>query len=107
MTAITSSSTTKVSISELETACSLTQLTQAADSHATHHLYAIYTLGATPEVLQAAYETHKEYQRPAFDAPGEITEKNWKDHLGDEKYVVILTSLCDSSRESLATTVHM
>ena len=49
------------------------------------HLYDIYTLGAPPEVLEAAYETHVEYQRPAFDSPGEITEINWKDHLGDEK----------------------
>lgn len=56
-----------------------------AASHATHHLYAIYTLGAPPEVLDAAYETHVEYLRQAFDSPDEITELNWKEHFGNEK----------------------
>lgn len=50
-----------------------------------HHLYAIYTLGATPDVLEAAYETHVVYQRPLFPSPSEVTESNWKKHLGDEK----------------------
>ena len=56
-------------------------------SHATHHLYAIYTLGASSEVLEAAYQTHVKYQRPSFDSPTDITESNWISHLGDELYV--------------------
>ena len=61
-------------------------------SHSTHHLYAIYALGATPELLDAAYKTHVDYQRPAFDSPEEITENNWKNFFGDEKYVDNITN---------------
>ncbi|EKM51649.1 uncharacterized protein PHACADRAFT_261904 [Phanerochaete carnosa HHB-10118-sp] len=51
-------------------------------------------MGASPEVIRAAYETHTVYQRPAFLAPETtgtketvvITESNWKDFLGDERY---------------------
>jgi hypothetical protein len=51
----------------------------------THHLYAIYTLGAPGKVLEAASETHVSYQRPAFDSPGEVTESNWLSHFEDER----------------------
>ena len=54
-------------------------------SHATHHLFAIYALGADEALLKAAYATHTVYLKPAFDSPNEITESNWKDHMGDEK----------------------
>ena len=40
--------------------------------------------------MKAAYQTHVIYQRVLFDSPGEITEMNWKDHLGDEKYAVLV-----------------
>lgn len=56
-----------------------------ARSHVSHHLYAIYTLGAPAKVLEAAYHEGAVYQRPAFDPPEEITEANWKDHFDDEK----------------------
>ena len=69
------------------------------DSHAAHHLLAIYAMGAPKKLLEAAYETHVVYQRPAFPSPEEpdtkpqgddfkkviIDEKNWKDYLGDER----------------------
>jgi len=55
-------------------------------SHACHHLFALYALGALPSLLDAAYHTHTSYQRPAMDSPEDITLNNWKDHLGDEKY---------------------
>lgn len=61
-----------------------------ARSHATHHLFAIYALGAPPSLLEAAYATHTVYQRNVADSPEEITSDNWKDHFGDEKYVVLL-----------------
>lgn len=63
-------------------------LTQLISSHATHHLYAIYTLGAPGDVLRAALESHAVYQRPAFASPEEITDSNWKEHFGDEQYVM-------------------
>ncbi|KAH8115154.1 hypothetical protein DFH11DRAFT_1688725 [Phellopilus nigrolimitatus] len=55
-------------------------------NHASHHLYAIFALGAPSEVLEAAYKTHVDYQKPAFDSPEDITGSNWKEHLGDERY---------------------
>lgn len=56
-------------------------------------------MGANAEVLRAAYQTHVVYQRPAIptpelpdvkDAPTKliINESNWKDFLGDERFVV-------------------
>ena len=61
-------------------------------SHATHHLYAIYTLGAPGDVLHAALESHAVYQRPAFASPGEITDANWTEHFEDEQYVMTVLS---------------
>ena len=56
-------------------------------SHAAHHLLAIWSLGAPGPVIEAAYATHCEYQRPAFAAPGLINNHNFYKHLGDERYV--------------------
>ncbi|KAI0085240.1 hypothetical protein BDY19DRAFT_896974 [Irpex rosettiformis] len=61
-------------------------------NHASHHLLAIYAMGADSELLKAAYETHVVYQKPAFPPPEDkkidtiIDDSNWKDHLGDERY---------------------
>ena len=65
-------------------------------SHATHHLLAIYAMGANPLLLKGAYETHVAYQRPAFPSPETeeharaetklvIDQSNWKEYLGDER----------------------
>jgi Questin oxidase-like len=43
-------------------------------------------MGASSELLDAAYETHKVYQRKAFQSPEPITTENFADHLGDKKY---------------------
>ncbi|EJD01363.1 uncharacterized protein FOMMEDRAFT_111131 [Fomitiporia mediterranea MF3/22] len=55
-------------------------------NHLTHHLYAIYTLGSPPKVLEAAFESHAVYQREAIEPPNEITESNWIEHFDDERY---------------------
>ncbi|KAG8892815.1 hypothetical protein FRC01_013942, partial [Tulasnella sp. 417] len=59
-------------------------------NHLTHHLFAAYAMGCSPEpvrqVLSAAYKLHADYQRPAFQSPSEITEKNWTEHLGTKDY---------------------
>ncbi|EKM51648.1 uncharacterized protein PHACADRAFT_212279 [Phanerochaete carnosa HHB-10118-sp] len=57
-------------------------------NHASHHLLAIYTMGASAEVIREAYQTHVAYQRPAKDhfIAATIDEKNWKEHVGNEKY---------------------
>lgn len=67
-------------------------------SHSTHHLLTLWTMGTGPVLLKAAYETHAVYLDPAFQPPvrgdvenqpskGIINEANWKEHLGDERYV--------------------
>jgi hypothetical protein len=53
-------------------------------SHSTHHMLAIYALGASPEIIEDAYSRH-DYLKPAFDSPEPITEKNFNEHLGDER----------------------
>ena len=57
----------------------------AYTSHASHHLLAIYAMGAKSETIKAAYETHVVYQKPAFGSPDGIDQSNWKEHLGDEQ----------------------
>lgn len=56
-------------------------------SHAAHHVLAIWALGAPGPVIEAAYATHCEYQRPAFASPTPINNHNLYKHLGDERYV--------------------
>ncbi|KAH7914911.1 hypothetical protein BJ138DRAFT_1170289 [Hygrophoropsis aurantiaca] len=55
-------------------------------NHAAHHLLAIWALGASAPIIDAAYKTHCDYQRPAFESPHDINYKNFRDHLGDQKY---------------------
>ena len=64
-------------------------------------------MGASGAVIDAAYATHCEYQRPAFESPEDITRENFNKHLGDEGYVVpgTLRSTLASSR--VATTLHI
>jgi hypothetical protein len=57
-------------------------------SHATHHVLAIYTLGASPEIIEDAYKTAHDHLLPAIVPPDPITEKNFTEHLGDERSVV-------------------
>ncbi|KIO26252.1 hypothetical protein M407DRAFT_24468 [Tulasnella calospora MUT 4182] len=59
---------------------------QGFHNHLTHHLFAAYAMGCSPEVLSAAYKLHADYQRPAFQSPGEITERNWTEYLGNKDY---------------------
>ena len=53
-------------------------------SHVTHHVLAIYGLGASPEIIEDAYGTH-DYLKPVFESPDPITENNFAEHLGDAK----------------------
>ncbi|KAG6334577.1 hypothetical protein ID866_4514 [Astraeus odoratus] len=55
-------------------------------NHASHHLLAIWAMGACGPVIEATYTQHWEYQRPAFESPGHITHSNFYKHLGDERY---------------------
>ncbi|CDO68531.1 hypothetical protein BN946_scf184998.g28 [Trametes cinnabarina] len=55
-------------------------------NHASHHVLAVYDLGASAENIEAVYKTHTSYQRPALDSPEPITNENFHQHLGDEKF---------------------
>ena len=90
------------------------------NSHAAHHLLAIYAMGAPKKLLEAAYETHVVYQKPSFPPPEEpdillrkaqakveediakviIDEKNWKDYLGDERYAFVQALVLDTTTDN-------
>ncbi|OCH85389.1 hypothetical protein OBBRIDRAFT_838993 [Obba rivulosa] len=55
-------------------------------NHISHHLLAIYALGAQGPLLRAAYEADIPIQRSTWKSPSKIDEKNFHDHLGDENY---------------------
>ncbi|KAG0704109.1 hypothetical protein DFH29DRAFT_802401 [Suillus ampliporus] len=55
-------------------------------NHVLHHLLAIWAMGASANIIWSAYETHCVYQRPAFESPSHITDHNFKEHLGDERF---------------------
>ncbi|KAH9992169.1 hypothetical protein BJV77DRAFT_456359 [Russula vinacea] len=54
-------------------------------NHATHHVLAIYGLGASSEIIEEAYSRH-DFLKPAFDSPEPVTDKNFAEHLGDGRY---------------------
>jgi hypothetical protein len=51
-------------------------------------MLAIYGLGASPEIIVDAYETH-DYLLPAVDSPEPITDKNFSEHLGNGRCVPV------------------
>ncbi|KAA1470822.1 hypothetical protein DENSPDRAFT_818604 [Dentipellis sp. KUC8613] len=55
-------------------------------NHSTHHMFAIYALGAPPALLDAAYATHMQYQKPLVPSPHLITDEDFLDHLDEDEY---------------------
>lgn len=52
-------------------------------------ILAAYDLGATPGLLQKIYDQEADYQRPIIletDRKITITEDNWSQYLGNDKY---------------------
>jgi hypothetical protein len=66
-------------------------LTRLHSSHNAHALLSLWSLGAGPAILESSYEENVKIQRPAFESPEPITRQTWKDHLGDEKFVLYAT----------------
>jgi hypothetical protein len=50
----------------------------------------LWSLGVEPAILGSSYEKNVKSQVPAFPSPSPITHQTWKDHLGDDKYVLLL-----------------
>ncbi|KAF8915710.1 hypothetical protein CPB85DRAFT_1374947 [Mucidula mucida] len=57
-------------------------------NHVSHHVLAIWALGANKDLIEAAYKHDVPMQKPAIKSPEGITESNYNEHLGDEKYYV-------------------
>ncbi|KAI0822157.1 hypothetical protein BC628DRAFT_1340970 [Trametes gibbosa] len=55
-------------------------------NHASHHLVAIYGLGASGPLIEAAYETHVAYMLPALESPERLDEKSFWAHLGEQSF---------------------
>lgn len=55
-------------------------------NHASHHVLAVYALGASPELIRDVYKTHLPVLQPTLVSPDPITQENFIEHLGDERY---------------------
>ncbi|KAJ7578005.1 hypothetical protein C8J56DRAFT_836198, partial [Mycena floridula] len=55
-------------------------------NHITHHVLAIWALGAPKSAIEAAYERDSLEQIPAFESPEPITVHNFEEHLGDRRF---------------------
>ncbi|KAF8259805.1 hypothetical protein EI94DRAFT_1706802 [Lactarius quietus] len=56
-------------------------------NHSSHHVLAVYALGASPEFIRDVYyKKHLPKLLPTSVSPGHITEENFVEHLNDEKY---------------------
>ncbi|RPD56818.1 hypothetical protein L226DRAFT_492010 [Lentinus tigrinus ALCF2SS1-7] len=55
-------------------------------NHASHHLVAIYAMGAGGPLIEEAYQTHVVYMKPAFESPEPITAENFRKHLGKREF---------------------
>lgn len=60
-------------------------LTVAAPSHASHHLLAVYALGAKSPTLNRVAVQHEKQTRPSKHSPGNITQENFRAHLGNRR----------------------
>ncbi|KAF9048317.1 hypothetical protein BDZ89DRAFT_1057888 [Hymenopellis radicata] len=54
--------------------------------HITHHVLAVWSLGANRSVLEAAYKHEAALQHPVIEPPGVVTANNYHEHLGDDNY---------------------
>jgi hypothetical protein len=47
----------------------------------------VWALGADGTVIEAGYELDSKEQRSSFKSPEPITDSNFEEHLGDERYL--------------------
>lgn len=55
-------------------------------NHMPHLLGSAYLLGASVEQLQHIYDEESTQLEPWHDSPGEISDTDWRDYLGDKRY---------------------
>lgn len=56
------------------------------DNHTPHILSSAYLLGATEQQLHRLYEVESRGMAPWRDPPAEVTDRNWRDLLGQKEY---------------------
>ncbi|KAK1225081.1 hypothetical protein PQX77_011950 [Marasmius sp. AFHP31] len=56
-------------------------------NHISHHLLALWSMGADAEILQKGYDLHSGLQKPKGDPKEAITKENFVDHLVDRSGV--------------------
>ncbi|RPD56826.1 hypothetical protein L226DRAFT_574175 [Lentinus tigrinus ALCF2SS1-7] len=55
-------------------------------NHTSHHLVAIYAMGAGGPLTEEAYQSHVVSMQPAFKSPEPITDDNFWKHLGKREF---------------------
>ncbi|CCM00189.1 uncharacterized protein FIBRA_02217 [Fibroporia radiculosa] len=55
-------------------------------NHTSHHLLAVFALGAPPPIFDAIFGDHKSRTLPTLESPGVIDEDNFFEHLGKRVY---------------------
>ena len=75
-------------------------------SHTSHHVLTLYALGVSPELIKDVYHrVHLPKMQPILVSPGPITEENFVEHVGDEKYILCFLGVvardCDPRRQVL------
>ncbi|KAH6905273.1 hypothetical protein BKA70DRAFT_1226037 [Coprinopsis sp. MPI-PUGE-AT-0042] len=55
-------------------------------NHASHRAIALWAIGAHAEVIRDGYKRDCGYEKAAIQSPQSITDDNFDEHLGDEKY---------------------
>ncbi|GLB45255.1 putative protein of unknown function (DUF4243) [Lyophyllum shimeji] len=75
-------------------------------NHSTHRAIANWALGADGDLIRAGYEVDSASSRPAGESPEPITLRNWKEHLGDDRYYAgYLAFFTNAIREQGTTAV--
>ena len=70
-------------------------------SHASHHVLAVYALGASPELIKDVYhKRHLPKLLPTSVSPGLINEGNFVEHLNDERFVLRISRVSDADNDS-------
>lgn len=73
-------------------------------SHAAHRALAAWSLGAGPSDISSGYEMDCVYEKPAIKSPQPITFNNFEEHLADDQYAAIVSSLTHVLNASPGTT---
>ncbi|KAG0691586.1 hypothetical protein DFH29DRAFT_819371 [Suillus ampliporus] len=73
--------------------------------HTAHHALALYALGASGSLIEQSYERGRVILLPAVEPPEAITEENFMEHLGDDKfYVAYVTFFIEAIEEKGVST---